>query len=84
MWSAERSGSCVLTGQREADDVYEGICWETVTEQNTCTKPIANIQTTFTECCCLYGDAWGMDCALCPKRDTGINIPRDYAVIISL
>ncbi|XP_051502465.1 latent-transforming growth factor beta-binding protein 1-like isoform X2 [Myxocyprinus asiaticus] len=58
-----------LAGQREAD-VDGGICWETVTERLTCTRPIANRQTTFTECCCLYGDAWGMDCALCPLKDT--------------
>ncbi len=62
----------VFTGQRETD-VYQGICWETVTESLTCTKPIASLPTTFTECCCLYGDAWGMDCALCPLKNTGIN-----------
>ncbi|RXN29816.1 latent-transforming growth factor beta-binding 1-like isoform X1 [Labeo rohita] len=56
-------------GQRETD-VYQGICWETVTERLTCTKPIASLQTTFTECCCLYGEAWGMDCALCPQKNT--------------
>uniref|UniRef100_A0A3B3ZCB1 Latent transforming growth factor beta binding protein 1 n=1 Tax=Periophthalmus magnuspinnatus TaxID=409849 RepID=A0A3B3ZCB1_9GOBI len=28
-------------------------------------------KTTYTECCCLYGEAWGMECALCPPRDTG-------------
>jgi len=38
----------------------------------TCTKPFTNRHTTFTECCCLYGDAWGMDCALCPRKNTGI------------
>nr|XP_055027745.1 latent-transforming growth factor beta-binding protein 1 isoform X1 [Misgurnus anguillicaudatus] len=61
--------SPAMAGQTEGD-VYGGICWETVTEQLTCTKPIANIQTTFSECCCLYGDAWGMDCALCPQKDS--------------
>lgn len=63
---------CFFTEQRE-DEVYEGICWETVTERLTCTKPFASRQITFTECCCLYGDAWGMDCALCPHKNTGIN-----------
>uniref|UniRef100_A0A8C2EX58 Latent-transforming growth factor beta-binding protein 1 n=1 Tax=Cyprinus carpio TaxID=7962 RepID=A0A8C2EX58_CYPCA len=62
---------CVFTEQRETD-VYSGICWDTVTERLTCTKPIANLQTTFTECCCLYGEAWGMDCALCPQKNTEI------------
>uniref|UniRef100_A0A8C1G380 Latent-transforming growth factor beta-binding protein 1 n=1 Tax=Cyprinus carpio TaxID=7962 RepID=A0A8C1G380_CYPCA len=50
--------------------VYPGICWETVTERMACTKPIPDLQTTFTECCCLHGEAWGMDCALCPQKNT--------------
>ncbi|KAA0711091.1 Latent-transforming growth factor beta-binding protein 1 [Triplophysa tibetana] len=71
-----------LAGQRETE-VYEGICWETVTTQLTCTKPVADRQTTFTECCCLYGEAWGMDCALCPGKNTAsyasmCNIRRPY------
>uniref|UniRef100_A0A8C1FXQ1 Latent-transforming growth factor beta-binding protein 1 n=1 Tax=Cyprinus carpio TaxID=7962 RepID=A0A8C1FXQ1_CYPCA len=56
-------------GQRETG-VYPGICWETVTERMACTKPIPDLQTTFTECCCLHGEAWGMDCALCPQKNT--------------
>ncbi|XP_052436298.1 latent-transforming growth factor beta-binding protein 1 isoform X16 [Carassius gibelio] len=69
---APDSTHCILphlAGQREPD-VYPGICWETVTERMTCTKPIPNLQTTFTECCCLHGDAWGIDCALCPLKNT--------------
>uniref|UniRef100_A0A8C1CRA8 Latent-transforming growth factor beta-binding protein 1 n=1 Tax=Cyprinus carpio carpio TaxID=630221 RepID=A0A8C1CRA8_CYPCA len=69
---APDSAHCILptmAEQRETD-VYSGICWDTVTERLTCTKPIANLQTTFTECCCLYGEAWGMDCALCPQKNT--------------
>ncbi|TRY90772.1 hypothetical protein DNTS_028646 [Danionella cerebrum] len=71
-----------MAGQREAD-VYAGICWEMVSESHTCTKPLANLQTTFTECCCLYGEAWGMDCALCPGKNTAeyaqmCNLRRPY------
>uniref|UniRef100_A0A8C1WQ41 Latent-transforming growth factor beta-binding protein 1 n=1 Tax=Cyprinus carpio TaxID=7962 RepID=A0A8C1WQ41_CYPCA len=69
---APDSAHCILptmAEQRETD-VYSGICWDTVTERLTCTKPIANLQSTFTECCCLYGEAWGMDCALCPQKNT--------------
>ncbi|XP_051579497.1 latent-transforming growth factor beta-binding protein 1-like isoform X2 [Myxocyprinus asiaticus] len=76
---------CISPGVAEhrKADVYEGICWETVTERLTCTRPIANRHTTFTECCCLYGEAWGMDCALCPKKDTAAyatmcNIRQPY------
>uniref|UniRef100_A0A672JY78 Latent-transforming growth factor beta-binding protein 1 n=1 Tax=Sinocyclocheilus grahami TaxID=75366 RepID=A0A672JY78_SINGR len=69
------SARCILPTMagkvlQQETDVYSGICWETVTERLTCTKPIANLQTTFTECCCLHGDAWGMDCALCPQKNT--------------
>ncbi|XP_026135878.1 latent-transforming growth factor beta-binding protein 1 isoform X2 [Carassius auratus] len=66
------STHCILPtmeGQRETD-VYSGICWETVTESLACTMPIADLQTTFTECCCLHGEAWGMECALCPQKNT--------------
>ncbi|XP_070834241.1 latent-transforming growth factor beta-binding protein 1 isoform X2 [Chaetodon trifascialis] len=59
---------------------YQGICWQTVTETMTCTRPLApNRKTTYTECCCLYGEAWGMDCALCPPRNTD-----DYASMCNL
>ncbi|XP_010785800.1 latent-transforming growth factor beta-binding protein 1-like, partial [Notothenia coriiceps] len=52
-------------------DYHGGVCWQAVTESMTCTRPLApHIDTTYTECCCLHGEAWGMDCALCPPRDT--------------
>ncbi|CAM5122100.1 unnamed protein product [Natator depressus] len=35
-----------------------------------CSRPRLDRQVTYTECCCLYGEAWGMDCALCPARDS--------------
>ncbi|XP_077095578.1 latent-transforming growth factor beta-binding protein 1 isoform X10 [Siphateles boraxobius] len=74
--------SPAIAEQREGE-VFEGICWETVTERLTCTKPFASRQTTFTECCCLFGDAWGMDCALCPQKNTAAyatmcNIRQPY------
>ena len=55
-------------------DYHGGVCWQAVTESMTCTRPLApHIDTTYTECCCLHGEAWGMDCALCPPRDTGTH-----------
>ncbi|XP_035535806.1 latent-transforming growth factor beta-binding protein 4-like [Morone saxatilis] len=30
------------------------------------------------DCCCLYGEGWGMDCALCPSTDS-----EDYASLCS-
>ncbi|XP_046886162.1 latent-transforming growth factor beta-binding protein 1 isoform X2 [Hypomesus transpacificus] len=54
---------------------YQGICWQTLlTDTMTCTEPLADKKTTYTECCCLHGEAWGADCALCPPKNT-----EDYA-----
>uniref|UniRef100_A0A8C3ATM4 Latent-transforming growth factor beta-binding protein 4 n=1 Tax=Cyclopterus lumpus TaxID=8103 RepID=A0A8C3ATM4_CYCLU len=71
---------CVFS-QHEAEQVdYLGICWQTVTDSLTCTRPLGpDRKTTYTECCCLHGEAWGMDCALCPPRNT-----EDYASMCNL
>ncbi|XP_039994904.1 latent-transforming growth factor beta-binding protein 1 isoform X5 [Xiphias gladius] len=77
------SNRCVfieVAEQHEAEQIdYQGICW-LLTENLTCTQPLGlNRKTTYTECCCLYGEAWGMDCALCPPRNT-----EDYASMCNL
>ncbi|XP_029608727.1 latent-transforming growth factor beta-binding protein 1 isoform X1 [Salmo trutta] len=78
--------SCVIAPevaeQHGEQTGYQGVCWQTVTDNLTdtltdtltCTKPLANRKTTYTECCCLFGEAWGMDCTLCPLKNT-----EDYA-----
>ncbi|KAK9541983.1 hypothetical protein VZT92_001989 [Zoarces viviparus] len=77
--------SCVfipeVAEQHETEQIdYLGICWQTVTETMACTQPLGpNRKTTYTECCCLHGEAWGMDCALCPPRNT-----EDYASMCNL
>uniref|UniRef100_A0A8C6KFQ4 Latent transforming growth factor beta binding protein 1 n=1 Tax=Nothobranchius furzeri TaxID=105023 RepID=A0A8C6KFQ4_NOTFU len=59
---------------------YQGICWQTVTQSLTCTRPLGpNRRTTYTECCCRHGEAWGMDCALCPPRESD-----DYASMCNI
>uniref|UniRef100_A0A3Q3GRS5 Latent-transforming growth factor beta-binding protein 4 n=1 Tax=Labrus bergylta TaxID=56723 RepID=A0A3Q3GRS5_9LABR len=76
------SNRCVFSPeQHESEQVdYMGICWQTVRETMTCTRPLGpSRKTTYTECCCLYGEAWGMDCALCPPRNT-----EDYASMCNL
>ncbi|XP_058507249.1 latent-transforming growth factor beta-binding protein 1 isoform X4 [Solea solea] len=79
------SNHCVfipdVAEQHETEQVdYQGICWKTVTEAMTCTLPLGlNRKTTYTECCCLFGEAWGMDCALCPPKNT-----EDYASMCNL
>ncbi|CAK6973672.1 latent-transforming growth factor beta-binding protein 1 [Scomber scombrus] len=69
------------TEEHEAEQVdYQGICWQTVTESMTCTQPLdGDRKTTYTECCCLYGEGWGMECALCPPRNH-----EDYASMCNL
>ncbi|XP_078261441.1 latent-transforming growth factor beta-binding protein 1-like isoform X2 [Rhinoraja longicauda] len=57
----------------------EDICWQVVNGQFMCDSPLVGRRTTYTECCCLFGEAWGMDCALCPMRATG-----DYAQLCNL
>ncbi|XP_032939759.1 latent-transforming growth factor beta-binding protein 4 [Catharus ustulatus] len=42
------------------------VCWQEVGPDLVCGRPRRAGQVTYTECCCLYGQAWGMDCALCP------------------
>ncbi|MEQ2234544.1 Latent-transforming growth factor beta-binding protein 1 [Ilyodon furcidens] len=61
-------------------EYYQGICWQTVSETNICTQPLGpNRKTTFTECCCRFGEGWGMDCALCPARHS-----EDYASMCNI
>ncbi|KAL0964406.1 hypothetical protein UPYG_G00323420 [Umbra pygmaea] len=70
--------SCVMApevaDQHNQQTDYQGICWQRLTETKTCTMPLAEKMTTYTECCCLHGDAWGMQCAFCPPKYS-----EDYA-----
>ncbi|XP_029449746.1 latent-transforming growth factor beta-binding protein 1 isoform X3 [Rhinatrema bivittatum] len=60
--------------QTEETDVYQDLCWQHLSDDFVCSRPLVGKQTTYTECCCLYGEAWGMDCALCPMEES-----EDYA-----
>uniref|UniRef100_A0A452H0P0 Latent transforming growth factor beta binding protein 4 n=1 Tax=Gopherus agassizii TaxID=38772 RepID=A0A452H0P0_9SAUR len=51
-------------------DENQAVCWQEVGPDLVCSRPRLDRQVTYTECCCLYGEAWGMDCALCPARDS--------------
>ncbi|MBN3317837.1 LTBP1 protein, partial [Atractosteus spatula] len=51
--------------------VFQDVCWQTIVDGNTCNNPLQGRKTTFAECCCLYGEAWGMECAFCPMKNTG-------------
>uniref|UniRef100_A0A8C7PVQ8 Latent-transforming growth factor beta-binding protein 1 n=1 Tax=Oncorhynchus mykiss TaxID=8022 RepID=A0A8C7PVQ8_ONCMY len=60
--------SCVIAPETVTDNLTD-----TLTDTLTCTKPLANRKTTYTECCCLFGEAWGMDCTLCPLKNTAAH-----------
>ncbi|XP_069500617.1 latent-transforming growth factor beta-binding protein 4 isoform X2 [Ambystoma mexicanum] len=60
---------CVTNTSHTQDDSL-AYCWREVGPDLVCTRPLLDRQTTYTECCCLYGEAWGMNCALCPSRDS--------------
>ncbi|XP_069738385.1 LOW QUALITY PROTEIN: latent-transforming growth factor beta-binding protein 4 [Phaenicophaeus curvirostris] len=48
----------------------QAVCWQEVGVDLVCGKPRLDRQLTYTECCCLAGQAWGMDCALCPAPNS--------------
>lgn len=52
-------------------DINMNICWQQLEGDNMCADPLQGRRTTYTECCCLYGIAWGGQCAFCPRRDSG-------------
>uniref|UniRef100_A0A671TUS3 Latent-transforming growth factor beta-binding protein 4 n=1 Tax=Sparus aurata TaxID=8175 RepID=A0A671TUS3_SPAAU len=54
------------------------VCWQHVTADLVCQSPLLGAQVTFMDCCCLYGEGWGMECALCPATDSD-----DYASLCS-
>uniref|UniRef100_A0A8D0B046 Latent-transforming growth factor beta-binding protein 1 n=1 Tax=Salvator merianae TaxID=96440 RepID=A0A8D0B046_SALMN len=58
---------CVANSSQGPDD-HLAVCWQEVGPDLVCSRPRLDRQITYTECCCLYGEAWGMDCALCPDR----------------
>ncbi|XP_075781089.1 latent-transforming growth factor beta-binding protein 1 isoform X3 [Pelodiscus sinensis] len=65
--------------QTEETEVYQDLCWQHLSEDFVCSRPLVGKQTTYTECCCLYGEAWGMQCALCPMKDS-----EDYAQLCNI
>lgn len=67
-----------LSEQIEETDVYQDLCWEHLSDEYVCSRPLVGKQTTYTECCCLYGEAWGMQCALCPMKDSGEPLSNSF------
>uniref|UniRef100_A0A8C4Q2C6 Uncharacterized protein n=1 Tax=Eptatretus burgeri TaxID=7764 RepID=A0A8C4Q2C6_EPTBU len=51
--------------------VFLDVCWKDVSHYWMCGQPFTKQKTTYTECCCLHGRAWGVECALCPPETSG-------------
>ncbi|KAE8585611.1 hypothetical protein XENTR_v10021376 [Xenopus tropicalis] len=60
---------CVANTSQTIDENLS-YCWQEIGADMLCKRPLLERQTTYTECCCHYGEAWGLHCALCPGRDT--------------
>ncbi|KAL2076502.1 hypothetical protein ACEWY4_027902 [Coilia grayii] len=61
------------------DDIHMDICWRELTDDHMCSSPVIGTRTTYTECCCLHGIAWGKLCAFCPLRSS-----NDFATLCNL
>ncbi|XP_054598325.1 latent-transforming growth factor beta-binding protein 4 isoform X3 [Nothobranchius furzeri] len=68
---------CVNASHLTVDENLS-VCWQHVTADLLCQSPLLGAQVTFVDCCCLYGEGWGMGCALCPPTDS-----EDYASLCS-
>uniref|UniRef100_A0A670ZRB2 Latent transforming growth factor beta binding protein 4 n=1 Tax=Pseudonaja textilis TaxID=8673 RepID=A0A670ZRB2_PSETE len=60
-----------VTNESHGLDEDLAVCWQEVGPDLVCRRPRLDRRVTYTECCCLYGEAWSMNCALCPARDSG-------------
>lgn len=47
------------------------MCWQRVTPDMLCQGLLLGPRVSFMSCCCVYGEGWGMHCALCPPSDSG-------------
>uniref|UniRef100_A0A3B4BZ25 Latent transforming growth factor beta binding protein 2 n=1 Tax=Pygocentrus nattereri TaxID=42514 RepID=A0A3B4BZ25_PYGNA len=52
----------------EFHNVHVDICWQELKADRMCSHPMLDTRTTYTECCCVSGVAWGSQCALCPGQ----------------
>ncbi|KAM9465805.1 latent-transforming growth factor beta-binding protein 1-like [Clarias gariepinus] len=80
----ETQRRCISANNTEGPGSYEDyihtdICWQKLKPDTTCINPMHGMSTTYTECCCLYGVAWGSQCAFCPERSS-----EDFALLCNL
>uniref|UniRef100_UPI00358F952B latent-transforming growth factor beta-binding protein 1 n=1 Tax=Myxine glutinosa TaxID=7769 RepID=UPI00358F952B len=70
-------------------EMVTSMCWKGLSSEFVCSDPLIGMETSYTECCCLYGRAWGLYCALCPQRSTAdfgklCNVPRGEDAVAAL
>uniref|UniRef100_A0A3B4B0X2 Latent-transforming growth factor beta-binding protein 1 n=1 Tax=Periophthalmus magnuspinnatus TaxID=409849 RepID=A0A3B4B0X2_9GOBI len=65
----ETQRNCVNDTQPTLDENVS-LCWQHVSADLLCQSLLLGAQLSFSDCCCLYGDGWGLECALCPRPDT--------------
>ncbi|KAI5102569.1 latent-transforming growth factor beta-binding protein 1 isoform X2 [Silurus meridionalis] len=63
----------------DEDYIHTDVCWRELKPDTTCINPMFGTLTTYTECCCLYGVAWGSQCAFCPEKSS-----EDFAILCNL
>ncbi|XP_023817153.1 latent-transforming growth factor beta-binding protein 1 isoform X2 [Oryzias latipes] len=73
----ETQRNCVNSSHSSMDENLS-VCWQHVSADLLCQSPLLGGQVTFTDCCCMYGEGWGMGCALCPSSDS-----EEYAALCS-
>uniref|UniRef100_UPI00398E8EEA latent-transforming growth factor beta-binding protein 3 isoform X2 n=1 Tax=Pristiophorus japonicus TaxID=55135 RepID=UPI00398E8EEA len=55
----------VIVERAETD---RDLCWKYVGNDFMCSHPLLGYHITFSECCCQHGQAWGLECRVCPMR----------------
>ncbi|XP_017537179.1 latent-transforming growth factor beta-binding protein 4 isoform X2 [Pygocentrus nattereri] len=67
----ETQRNCLNISDLAADEDLS-VCWQHVTADLVCQSMLRGAWVTFVDCCCLHGEAWGLHCALCPRRDEDV------------
>ncbi|XP_027901001.1 latent-transforming growth factor beta-binding protein 1-like isoform X3 [Xiphophorus couchianus] len=73
----DTQSNCVNASHLTRDENLS-VCWQHVSADLLCQSPLLGAQVTFIDCCCFYGEGWGMGCALCPRTDS-----EEYASLCS-
>ncbi|CAK6979726.1 latent-transforming growth factor beta-binding protein 2 isoform X4 [Scomber scombrus] len=69
--------NCVNSSHLTVDENLS-VCWQFISDADLMCQSPLGAQVTYIDCCCLYGEGWGFECALCPPPDT-----EDYASLCS-